>query len=54
MNPILFYKQLKEKAKLKLVCYVDELSDIHTLLVNIVFQIGAEAIDAIYVQVSVI
>eukprot|EP00731_Ephydatia_muelleri_P002838 Em0001g2838a len=42
--------QLKEKAKLKLVCYVEELPDIHTLLVNAIFEIGAGAIDAICVQ----
>lgn len=33
--------------KLKLVCYLEEISDVHPLLVNVVFESGVKAIDSI-------
>ena len=39
--------QLSDKAKLKLVCFLEESGDVHPLLVDIVFNCGAEGIDSI-------
>lgn len=39
--------QLSDKAKLKLVCFLEESDDVNPLLVGVVFNNGAEGIDNI-------
>ena len=40
-------QQVNDRMKLKLVCYVEEIASVHSLLVDLVLEHGAEAIDSI-------